>query len=365
MLFGLLGILASYVVCLLWTKDVADFFQAFGLQSGISFISSVALLFIVTSTIFSFVPQLFMARQLKNRQFKIRMAGAGLGAVVGTVSGLILVWCVALLKEAVQSNRGDGTGTSGLETEIESKPGIVTVTASKLVGSLAATGISMAGADSLQAKTVGVMLQQPDKFVHGLKSLSQSPELKQFINDKDAQYMMATNDVGALLQTDSFQKLRNQEGMHALADLVAPDQGSSADIDRNIAEKMTFVWRRMQYLKADARVQKILNDPEIYELIQQQNPAKLMMNSKIHSLLGIVLEEQPEMDEVDFTQFIGTATIDPQPSSDTENSVEGGIEPAPAPQVIYKWYDDAGQVRYTDLKNTPADKLESAQKMSR
>lgn len=386
MVLGLIGFIGAYAAAILWASDFAALLQTMGLGSVAAMITAVLVLFFGASFLLSTLPQFVFAAKFREENFKLPWFGAGVGALVGVVSGLILIWGYSLIKSTVidkpespaaLSNTASPSAemtSDALEKEKEVLPEL----ASKVVGKVASAGISAMGTENMQTKAMGAMLQQPEEFVGGLKSLSRSPELREFINDKNVQYLMATNDVGSLMQTDSYKKLRDQQGMDQLIDMVEPageGQGSE-QMDRLVAEKMTFVWRRMQYMKNDPRVQEILRDPEVHNLIQQQNPAALLVNPKVHKLIGIIMQDQPEMENFDFTQFIGTE-IAPQVErentpgmaereSDGEFTEREYVAPAPRePDVIYKWYDDSGTVRYTDKKNVPSDKLDSAELMTR
>ena len=384
MVLGLIGFVGAYAASILWASEFAALLQTMGLGSVAAMITAVLVLFFGASFLLSTLPRFVFAAKFQEENFKLPWLGAGVGALVGVVSGLILIWGYSLIKSTVIDKPespavfSNAAPSSAPRDAVEKEKAILPELASKVVGKVASAGISAMGAANLQTKAMGAMLQQPEEFVGGLKSLSRSQELREFINDKNVQYLMATNDVGSLMQTDSYKKLRDQQGMDQLIDLVEPtgDGEDSEQMNLLVAEKMTFVWRRMQYMKNDPRVQEILRDPEVYNLIQQQNPAALIVNPKVHKLIGIIMQDQPEMENFDFTQFIGTEIA---PRVERENNPatagqEGGgeltereyVAPAPRePDVIYKWYDDSGAVRYTDKKNVPSDKLDSAELITR
>lgn len=384
---GLFGFVAAYGICFFWVGDLARVLKGIGLSSAAALITAIIVLFFGASFLLGTLPKFILERSIKTNRGQVPILGAGLGAIFGVISGLVLVWCFALVDNTVlaqKSSIGSASTNQGNQTEPELKSDhaaqkplqILPNLASKMVGSIAAAGVRVSGTDRIETKALGAMLQQPDVFIGGIKSLSQSPQLKQFTADPKAQYLMATNDVSSLVQTQSFKALRNQPGMNDLIAMLEPGENtpSGQDVDRVLAEKLTFVWRRMQYLKHDARVQEILQDPQVNSLIQQQNPAKLLLSPKIHQLINLVMEDQPEMANVDFTQFVGTGftatdnVAKPGGGRDNEDDIGANddiVDLPSRPDTIYKWYDEQGKARYTDLKNIPKDKLDKAVLMTR
>lgn len=357
-LLGLFGFAVAYGASLLWAKDAGVAIQGYGLGSTAAMMVASVVIFILAYLLASTLPKLFLEKWLDKKTFIARLAGAGAGTVLGCFSGLVIVWGATFLSAAWQSRAGN---TVPAQLAV---PQPLATAAGKLIGGVAQAGSKAVGAKEIHSQLMGALLANPEQFVEGFSSLSDSGVMEQFFNDGTAQYYMARKDYASLQQTPAFKNIAQQEGVQSISKLALagkdgdPTKVQQSEINETLAHNMTFVWRRMEYLKTNPEVQQILNDPEVIKLVQDKNPLNIMFNAKVSRLVDLIMQEDSAMESHDFTQLKpgnplgGLGEIKPEASRTVK------------PLEIYKWVDDNGNMQYTDYDNTPEHKRANAELMT-
>ncbi|ABD81735.1 CvpA family protein [Saccharophagus degradans] len=357
-LLGLFGFAVAYGASLLWAKDAGVAIQGYGLGSTAAMMVASVVIFILAYLLASTLPKLFLEKWLDKKTFIARLAGLGAGTVLGCFSGLVIVWGATFLSAAWQSRAGN---TVPAQLAV---PQPLATAAGKLIGGVAQAGSKAVGAKEIHSQLMGALLANPEQFVEGFSSLSDSGVMEQFFNDGTAQYYMARKDYASLQQTPAFKNIAQQEGVQSISKLALagkdgdPTKVQQSEIYETLAHNMTFVWRRMEYLKTNPEVQQILNDPEVIKLVQDKNPLNIMFNAKVSRLVDLIMQEDSAMESHDFTQLKpgnplgGLGEIKPEASRTVK------------PVEIYKWVDDNGNMQYTDYDNTPEHKRANAELMT-
>lgn len=357
-LLGLFGFAVAYGASLLWAKDAGVAIQGYGLGSTAAMMVASVVIFILAYLLASTLPKLFLEKWLDKKTFIARLAGAGAGTVLGCFSGLVIVWGATFLSAAWQSRAGN---TVSAQLVV---PQPLATAAGKLIGGVAQAGSKAVGAKEIHSQLMGALLANPEQFVEGFSSLSDSGVMEQFFNDGTAQYYMARKDYASLQQTPAFKNIAQQEGVQSISKLALagkdgdPAKVQQSEINETLAHNMTFVWRRMEYLKTNPEVQQILNDPEVIKLVQDKNPLNIMFNAKVSRLVDLIMQEDSAMESHDFTQLKpgnplgGLGEVKPEASRTVK------------PVKIYKWVDDNGNMQYTDYDNTPEHKRANAELMT-
>ncbi|WGP00054.1 CvpA family protein [Saccharophagus degradans] len=357
-LLGLFGFAVAYGASLLWAKDAGVAIQGYGLGSTAAMMVASVVIFILAYLLASTLPKLFLEKWLDKKTFIARLAGAGAGTVLGCFSGLVIVWGATFLSAAWQSRAGN---TVPAQLAV---PQPLATAAGKLIGGVAQAGSKAVGAKEIHSQLMGALLANPEQFVEGFSSLSDSGVMEQFFNDGSAQYYMARKDYASLQQTPAFKNIAQQEGVQSISKLALagkdgdPTKVQQSEINETLAHNMTFVWRRMEYLKTNPEVQQILNDPEVIKLVQDKNPLNIMFNAKVSRLVDLIMQEDSAMESHDFTQLKpgnplgGLGEVKPEASHTVK------------PVKIYKWVDDNGNMQYTDYDNTPEHKRANAELMT-
>jgi len=377
-MLDLCGLLAGYVACFFWGNNLVQWLQDAGWPSTFALIGGYSGLFAVVNFIVAFVPKLVLSKALPKHN-KLAWPGAGLGLGMGLVSGLITVWCfnfaagILLQSKAVEEGVVAKLGLEGAENSA------LVNTANRFVGTLAKVTGRFGDAEPEQMGLLVAVAASPTEFTQGLQQVSKSEELKLLMSDDQVQLLMAENDVDALVENERFQDLMHQPGMQKLRLLVedhepealrgntALDASDDVVMDQYLAEQLAFLWRRVSMLKSDEDVQKLLQDRVVKKHIEERNFAALFTNRKIQKFISMVLEEESELEDHDYTQYISLGEGEEYEGKEHEGKgYEKGykagdvVAKTAQPQQIYRWVDDGGKVRYSEKAEIPLDRLSSA-----
>ncbi len=355
-LLSILGLVLGYVACFLYADKVAMLLERFGFGGASLFVAYPAV-FIVVSELTRYLPKVLLPG-LRRRRSGEAAAGAAVGTASGAVSGLLLLWFVGVVHDALQGPPEEAA-VAQEETLLEQAAGT-------LVAKGAALGMQAAGHEPHEAEALAVFMRRPGPILQDVQALVKSPELAEVLHSPYTQRMMAINDAASLQHSSQFQALMAQSSSQNMLIQLQLEGRSEAQSEYFIAEQMTFIWRRLQYLKHDERVKTLLADEGLKGALDKGQAAALMTEPAFHELVQIILEDKGDMSDFDFTQVL-TASAEPV---STESLAEQAGLPQPmlkpyAPQTVYKWTDDEGRVRYTDLEAVPDDKLNTATAMER
>jgi len=181
--------------------------------------------------------------------------------------------------------------------------------------------------------------------------------MRTLIQSAHTQKMMATNDVGRLKSSREFRDVIALPAMGEISQILSGGSGSDASSDEFLAKQLSFIWRRIHYLKHDPRVQQILSDQDIQQHLSEKNYGALFMNAKFQQLVALVMDRQQDMSEVNFAE-LAELDMSSEENANTELPLENY-----QPQEVYKWEDAHGNVRYSDFDQIPRAHLDSAQKL--
>lgn len=333
--FGLLGIVSAYIVCILAAPSLANISGKSGLEGVVVYGVSTLGVFLLTSMFVSTVPLLIFP-SLKHANLRQKMMGAGLGAIAGGALAIIVIWFVSAAGSMLGINKKSGTAEQDVLEKFSSS----------VVSKAVHSGIRSIEKDEYRASATAAFLSAPQVFSEAFAELSKSNALQQLWSDGSAQFYMAEGDVDQLLENESFRQFSQLPAMQKVLQEGKPKDVSVDDAERYLATQMSYVWRRMRDLRGDPRVAEILNDREVKALVAQQNPVALVANAKVQSLIDIVLEAP--VDKVMPVKKNIQAKVEKQAQ-------------AVNPNIIYKWLDANGNMRYTDYDHTPESERETAE----
>ena len=351
-LLSVIAIVIAYVVSFIWGLPFASVLEAAGLNTLLAFPLALLLIFSFTVAFMTYIPPLIFPR-MKSMDDRQQKVGAVFGGFMGVLIGLVTIWGFTTASSllALKANTDDRIPLEFTKEDTD----ILASAASSLMSNAVRAGVNTVSDDAQKANAAAAFVAAPDEFAFAAQQVAQAPELKEFWLDGEAQFLMAHNDVEGVLANSKFKALMDVPGMQeTLLQAVTKEGIVTEHGERYLAENMSYVWRRIRFLRSDPRLVAIVEDPEVKALIEKQNPMSLAANKKIQSLVKIVMEEN-DMENFDFSQDLESTPV-PQkrkaPQQENKNT---------APVTIYKWKDDKGKTRYTDLENTPLEKREQAQ----
>lgn len=337
---SLLGLICAYGVSFFAGPLLLSAIAPSASQQYLLFGGLMVGLFLLISTLFTWLPvkiwPLLMA--VSPRQ---KLAGAGLGAVVGMIVGLLIIWIYTTAWSLMAPQKA--------MTMLDSD--LIARAASGAVSGAVSKGLQVADADPFQASATAALVAEPYVFSQAMEQIAESSVLRDLWMDGKAQFLMAEGDVAALSQESKFRAFVEAPAMKQLILSSKPQQVSEAEAELYVAQQMSFVWRRMRTLRSDQRVVALLEDPEIKTLVDKQNPLALLSNDKVQQLIAIVMEPAGEARAAD---------VEVPPEQSQQNPSEAL---QPGPNILYRWRDSSGKTRYTDAQSTPEDKRATAQRI--
>ncbi|MGH1486058.1 MAG: CvpA family protein [Cellvibrionaceae bacterium] len=365
-LLGIAGVIATYIVCFHLGMPFVSLLKSTGLNTMLAYPLGLIAIFIITSFIFSNIPALFFPA-LRSVSQNQKIYGAMAGIVIGLIIGLFIIWGVTTANALLTLQQAENTS----EPITLPAPTSLTATASALVAATVNGGLSVITEEKQHQQLATAFVQAPAELASAFQVIAKAPELKELWQSKDVSLKMAKNDIQGVTEEAAFKRLALLPEMQKILKHTITDSASTntADAENNtdlfLAEKLTYVWRRMRYTRSDPRVINILNDDEFKALIEKQNPAALLVNPKAQQLTKIIMEKN-DMENFDFVSDLNNngpiQPINPLLDETNEGSskTHKPIAPPVDPVVVYRWKDNKGKTQYTILENIPDDKKAEA-----
>lgn len=354
-ILSLLGLAGAYVAVFLWGAKLAGMFNQLGIESPYAAFTAYPLLFILTSTAISEIPPAIFPA-LRKITIGTRLAGLLLGTASGALSGLFVVWFLGVVAGAKADNSDEEQVSAGLAHGLLQS-------ANEFVATTVELGARGNGMSQEQARTLKAVVREPNSVGDGVQKLMQSQEMRSLMQSPDAIQMMARNDTGSLQRHSEFKALMGSDGMQQLTQVWQQENAAGAEqAEAFVAEQLSYVWRRLQYLKHDSRVKAIMQDEEFQKLAQENQPMALLSHPKFRELVGIVMENDIDMDKVDFSAL---AEQELQSQREQSDNLEPSIVKPYKAQSIYIWQDDSGNTQYSDYDSIPEHKRTNAKEIKR
>ncbi len=322
----ILGLVAGYVAVIFLIKPTTDYLHA---QTGLDGLWPVILaaltLFIaanvLVSILFAFI-RLLMHRNADSSKASA-VGGAAIGLLTGVIVGTIAVWGLGYIRD--MNNIGSDTNTAAPDSMIEKLAGQA---AGKVVGS--ALRLTT---DQPEIVNLGTALvEAPADIGLRIKRLSANSDLHELLQNPDNQAILNSGDVQAVQQIPAFRQLLQNEDIRSLVNSAGlTDANDSEPLnDAALAAKFSDIWRRVQKVRNNERLQAIINDADFKQRLSSNNPLELLGDGRVMELTDIIFSEQ--------------AT----PAETTPIASAEQQEQAKEPTPIYRWKDDKGRVFYSD-----------------
>lgn len=380
-LIGLLALVMAYLCSILFGARAAAWLNSTGIAHVYAMLIAYSTIFLVAVSVFKWLP-LLLFRRLKHTSAGLKALGAGLGGIKGLVTGLVALWFLKLAGAAlgVQQQEPADAETAGVQVEqVDEEPAVMEI-ASDFVARGTELGTTLFGMEQTEVVTLSAMVRQPEVVMGGMRSLMQAEAMQSLLHRQDTQQMMALNDVGSLQSSATFQALMAEPDIIKMQQTLELQGKSEQASERFIAEQITSIWRRFEYLKTDSRVQALLKDPELQSALQDNKPVALLANPKFQQLTTLILDGKGDIDEAQLNTLLSSAVESRSTASDT--NVEGqGVDlyesgdsrasidsqaPKPyEPQTVYMWRDANGAVQYSDWEHIPPQSRDKAKPLRR
>ena len=335
------SLIAGYAATLLYIVPLSAIIEAeFELSGIVGLVVASTILFVgafgLVSLIFGLISRLWLKKETKSKASAI--GGAVMGALVGTIAAIILVWGFSFANNLRPVAPG--------QVLAEKPPGLVEPLAKKVVSKVAALVMS-AASTSPQVKSLSqAIITNPGQISQQVQRLAKSNDLVALFGDRNNQAVLDKGNASAVQQLPAFQQLVKNPDMLSLArsaGMLGETGDDVAMAEAALATQATETWIRVQQVKNDQRVQAIMNDPEFVAILQSGNPIDLLTNSKLLELANIIFTD---------SKIDGEAATS---KASTESSVKTQAVPDSIKKdaKIYRWTDDEGRVHYSNIEPEP------------
>ncbi|WP_075188360.1 CvpA family protein [Teredinibacter haidensis] len=332
-LLALLGVIAAYATSLLWGAGLSQRLMTWGWPPLLAYCGGFTGIYLLAYLLVAELPRLLLAA-LFTKTSRLPWLGAFLGTCVGVVSGLLMVWAFSFVQASLQLSKAPVMADSPLTDRDK-----VVAIAAKAVGEASRMGALVAGVDPLQAEVLGKLAREPQKLMRNLQALGESDQLKQFLSSSESQRYMREGNLDGLIESPGFQGIINLPELadlrqFALAEVKSDgdDEAGLREADIFIASRMALAWQRVHAMRNDSRVQDIVKDEQVQQMIESRDIPGLLMNAKVQSLMGLVMAGE-------------IATVEREPRLMMEKIPTAVNLDA---SVLYRWRDSEGRVRYSD-----------------
>ncbi len=329
------SLVAGYGAALLLSQALSPWLQQqLGWSSAASLIvASLGLFIIISGGVNSLVKFLFR-RFPKNFQHSwfMRWGGAGVGAVGGYLAAVVTLWFYTLLLgtinvaspamgERLQKTAGLNSTEQSLGQQLVQKTTTV----------LANTVLEASPPQDPVAQATAMLIAHPQSTLETLQRLSQNSSLKALLQAPANQQVIAAGDTQAITALRDFKQLKQDPDMQLLF-------GEDKIKDQQLAELLVTYWHRAEHLSRDQELQKLLQDPELQEKLQQGNPMAVLTHPGGRKLLSALLKPIDEN-----TNMQNSSTSSAEPSSEQSHR-----EPATSLDAVHQWVDDEGRTHFSD-----------------
>jgi uncharacterized membrane protein required for colicin V production len=362
----LLSWIVAYPATLIFTPSVASLLiQHTPLNGMIVYFIAGAGTFLVVS----FAVELLITTcgnftsENESNQTSSKIGGAGIGAFVGTIAGLVVVYAMGIALAPTTTpvaNNGAVENTSlhnlqGSNTDNNHPPvpalrdlstandSFIEASAKKLMGAAASMAVDLVVEDKTVSQVTKAFVKDPQVMLGHVQQITHNGQLQTLLTDEKIQSILTAGDTQRLVQAPEFKALIANPSMQAL--MVQSEVNTEAGAQA-AAEKMVFAWNRVQLIKHDPRVMAIINDPEFQQQLNSSNKLPLMMNPKLNELTQIIFDPNSSA---------ATNSGRYEVIEQKNNQAGEGTGDKTSTQV-YRWADEKGQVHFSDKPANPLTK---------
>lgn len=258
-----------------------------------------------------------------------RFGGLLISGSVGAFIGLILVYLLGIYSEAKTHNAETITQPSQSTDQVAN---IAKATVSKSVGAI----MTASGADKSSVQLSESFIANPVESVDRITRVTNNPDLQALLKDRRSQRLLKQGDIDELMKVPEFRRLMNNQDMRELMASSGMDVNSQ-DSAQETAQKIAVAWQRIESMKSDPRVQKIVQDPEFQRKLESDNKLSLLTSPEMNELAGII-----------FVEGAGSVGIIDGHETVEVREMNRGSDAEASDGTVYRYVDEDGNVRYSD-----------------
>jgi uncharacterized membrane protein required for colicin V production len=319
-------VLAGYAAAILYSGPLSSWIEMqLGWQGVVAFIGTSLTLFLAAGLAMMLIFTLLRRYLFSGEHISTSSAlgGGFVGALVGVLLAIAIVWSFAFVRDMRSSNTTETTASehsSGVETF-----------ANRLAGSAVSAAMNAGSVTPEVARLSSALAASPADSMQRTQRLMKSTEFQSLMQDPRNHRVLDSGNPERVQQLPAFRAFSVNPDLLALGEMsgLADD-----DLEAELARQLTDIWGRTQQVKNDPRVQAILADPEFQAALDSDNPVDLLTNHQLLELADIIFADE------------ATAATSDQSTAGTT-----AVNPPKEPAEIYQWTDSSGRIHYSDQKS--------------
>ena len=344
----ILSLIAGYVVSIFYSKPFSVMLESGSqLQGLVAYIIAALVLFLGASLIvvlFFRVIERWLA-PTESISTGSRVGGSTVGLMTGIIVAIIIVWAFNFFNQ-IRPNGNSGSSASAEDSAIGNL-------ANRVAGNVVGTAMTLGSAKPETVKLGRAIIEAPAEVAQQVQRLAHSNDLQALLIDPNNQRVLDSGDVDAVRELPALRQLASNPDMLQLAKSAGMIDRATTDsdaVEQALARNITDIWGRVQRVKNDQRVQKILADPEFQEKLNSGNPIDLLTNASLLELADIVFSDDAP------ASYSGNDDSG-NDDSGNDDSDKTGADTIPTQKPVtqlYTWTDKKGRVHYSDTEPDPA-----------
>lgn len=223
-----------------------------------------------------------------------RVGGLLIGASLGAICGLMIIYCISLVQEVRDLKAANQTAqmTNQFESDTlqqpEAQQSLLETSARKLLGS--ATGQIVKLASPEAAPLTAAFVESPTTMVRNLQTVSGDVNLRSLLQDKDFHQLLNSGNLDAIQRDPRFKAVAKMPEMRQLLKHAGVEQEAS---EQQLAAWAANSWQRAEQIRNQQEVQAILNDPAFQKKLDSGDKLSLMTDPKFKTLLDQFFSTAP------------------------------------------------------------------------
>ena len=150
--------------------------------------------------------------------------------------------------------------------------------------------------DPLLASMMSVIASRPDEGVRAMNLVMGDQRVQQLLHDEHVRTMLANGDAAGLSGNAGVRALSADTSFLAAAGRlgILPPGADGAALPENLASRVGPLVRRVESLRADSGIARMMDDPEMKRMMDRGDFAALAGNRRFNDLAGRLLEKLRE-----------------------------------------------------------------------
>jgi uncharacterized membrane protein required for colicin V production len=268
-----------------------------------------------------------------------KLAGAFLGGLFGLVFGLLCVWTVGIVHNAILQRQQAADSATTIISTAQS-----TSVARQFAGKIISTATQAVMGDTNSTAITSQLLSDPVSISQGLNYLAKQPNVGELFRNADNYRTMVNGTPSDIIQIPAFQQLVNDDEAMSFLSKTGLTGNNEQEKQVTLAKNFSMYAKNIDKIKNTPEYRSIITDPEIATQLKAGNYMALLTNEKVRLLAEMITHG---------SNSSGTTTSAIIIPNDNKKITSSDNDEKP--QKIYRWKDKQGGMHYGETPPEPSD----------